>query len=439
MSEAEEIRTQILELTKRYYQAAHQRKPFVPGTSPVEYAGRVYDEKEMINAVDACLEFWLTMGRFGREFEKMFASFSGTKYAMLANSGSSANLLAISALGSHLLPDPLKAGDEVITVAASFPTTVAPIIMNGWVPVFLDVELGTYNMDCTLLEEAITAKTRAIVIAHTLGNPFDLDKVMEIAKRHDLYVVEDCCDALGSLYKGKPVGTYGDIATCSFYPAHHITMGEGGVVFTDNPLFKRIVESLRDWGRDCWCDPGKANTCGRRFTQQFGTLPLGYDHKYVYSHLGYNLKPIDVQPAIGVEQLKKLPGFIEARKRNFGLLYDGLRKYEKYLILPKATPGSDPSWFGFLISVKPDAPFTKNDLVQFLEQNKVATRMLFAGNILRQPGYLKIPHRVVGDLVNTDFVMNQTFFIGVYPGLDKERIDYTLKTFDTFFAGRNLQ
>ncbi|MEK6874473.1 MAG: lipopolysaccharide biosynthesis protein RfbH [Nanoarchaeota archaeon] len=435
----ETIRAQILELTKQFYQATQQGKVFLPGQTPVTYAGRVFDEHEIMAAVSSSLDFWLTLGPYGKQFEMKFAEFCGLKYAMLTNSGSSANLLAISALGSPLLPNPLKAGDEVITVAAGFPTTVAPIVQNNWVPVFLDIELGTYNIDVTHLEEAVSSKTRAIVVAHTLGNPYNLDVIMKIAQKYNLFVVEDMCDALGSKYDGKLVGTFGHLATVSFFPAHHMTMGEGGAVVTNDPIFKRIVESLRDWGRDCWCEPGKDNTCGKRFNWQLGKLPQGYDHKFTYSHIGYNLKPLDIQAAIGIEQLKKLPEFIRIRNQNHQTLFNALQKWSKYLILPFATPNSEPSWFGFLISIKANAPFTKADLVLYLESHKIQTRMLFAGNLLRQPAYVDIKHRVVGDLSNTDFVMTNTFFIGVYPGLDKQRIKYTIETFDAFFAERNLR
>jgi CDP-6-deoxy-D-xylo-4-hexulose-3-dehydrase len=357
---------------------------------------------------------------------------------MIVNSGSSANLVAISALTSPLLKsERLKAGDEVITVAAGFPTTVTPIIQNGLIPVFVDVDLETFNINPDLIEAAITPKTRAIALAHTLGNPFDLDRVKAIADKHNLFLVEDCCDAVGSTYNGKMVGTFGDIATTSFYPAHHITMGEGGSVLTSNPILKRAATSLRDWGRDCYCDPGCDNTCGRRFKGQYGELPEGYDHKYVYSHLGYNLKVTDMQAAVGVAQLDKLDDFIQKRKDNFKLLSEGLKKYEQYLVLPKATPKSDPSWFGFPFSIRQGAPFKRNDLANFLEENKILTRQLFAGNMIKQPAFKDVNYRVVGELTNTDYIMGNTIFIGVYPGIDSVRMDYILEVFDNFF--KNIQ
>jgi len=353
---------------------------------------------------------------------------------MLCNSGSSANLLALSALTSPKLEErALKPGDEVITVAAGFPTTINPIVQNQLTPVFLDVEMGTYNVDTTYLEEAITSKTKAIMIAHTLGNPFDLDTVMTIANKHNLWLIEDNCDAVGAKYNGRLTGSFGHLSSVSFYPAHHITMGEGGCVLTQQPQLKKLVESFRDWGRDCWCAPGVANTCGKRFDWQLGDLPEGYDHKYIYSHVGYNLKLTDMQAAVGVAQLKKLPQFLETRQRNWQQLYDGLKAFKEYLILPEATPNSEPSWFGFLLSVRPDAPFTRNELVRYLEENHVATRLLFSGNITRQPAYQHVNYRIVGELTNTDIVMNQTFWVGVYPKLTPQMIDYALSVFADFF------
>lgn len=429
-----EIRGKILELVKEYYQESSKESGFNPGKDMVPFAGRIYDEKEMVNLVDSSLDFWLTTGRYAEEFERRFAEVMHQRYCMIVNSGSSANLIAVSALTSPLLKsERLVAGDEVVTVAAGFPTTVTPLIQNGLVPVFVDVDIETFNINADLIEAAITPKTRAIVLAHTLGNPFDLDKVKEIADKYNLFLVEDCCDAVGSTYNGKMVGTFGDIATTSFYPAHHITMGEGGSVLTSNPILKRAATSLRDWGRDCYCDPGCDNTCGRRFKGQYGDLPEGYDHKYVYSHLGYNLKVTDMQAAVGVAQLDKLNDFIQKRKDNFKLLSEGLKKYEDYLILPKATPNSDPSWFGFPFSIRQGAPFKRNDLANFLENHKILTRQLFAGNMIKQPAFKDVNYRVVGELTNTDYIMGNTIFIGVYPGIDTVRMDYILEVFDNFF------
>lgn len=430
MSEqADVLRTRILELVKQYHAAAFPAQSFQLGQSAVPYAGRVFDADDLMKLVEAGLDFWLTTGRFAQEFERRFAEFFGLRYALLVNSGSSANLLALSCLTSPKLGDDrLQAGDEVITVATGFPTTVNPIIQNGLVPVFVDVQTPTYNVDVSQLEPARSDRTRAVMLAHTLGNPFDLAAVTDFVRRHNLWLIEDCCDALGGTYQGKTVGTFGDLATVSFYPAHHITMGEGGCVITDRPILQTLVESFRDWGRDCWCDPGKANTCGKRFDWQLGELPHGYDHKYTYSHIGYNLKVTDMQAAVGVAQLAKLPAFIEARRHNFQRLYNGLRDLEEHLILPQATPGAEPSWFGFPLSVRPTAPFSRNDVVAFLEQRKIATRLLFGGNLVRQPAYKDVPHRRIGDLANADFVMKQTFWIGVYPGLSDAMIDYMIES-----------
>jgi CDP-6-deoxy-D-xylo-4-hexulose-3-dehydrase len=352
------------------------------------------------------------------------------RHAMLVNSGSSANLLALSCLTSPTLGEHrLRPGDEVITVAAGFPTTVNPIIQNQLVPVFVDVNLSTYDVDVTQLEQAVSDKTSAVMLAHTLGNPFDLASLTAFARKHDLWLIEDCCDAVGATYQGKPVGTFGDLATTSFYPAHHITMGEGGCVLTNRPALKKLVESFRDWGRDCWCKPGDADTCGKRFDWQLGTLPPCYDHKYIYSHIGYNLKATDMQAAVGVAQLQKLPGFIEARRRNFRVLAEGLKDLQEFFILPQATPESDPSWFGFPIAVKPEAPWPCAEVIQFLERRKIGTRQLFGGNLTRQPAYRDVPWRVVGELPNTDFVMNNVFWIGVYPGLSEEMLAYVIATF----------
>ncbi len=421
------LRTQILDLVSEYHAEVHAPRAFIPGESPVPVSGRVYDASDLRSLVDSGLEFWLTTGRFATAFEKAFASRMGNRYAMLVNSGSSANLVAVSSLCSPLLADRrLRPGDEVITVAAGFPTTVSPIIQNGLVPVFVDVQLGTYNIDVTALEEAYSERTRAVVIAHTLGNPYDLGVVTEFVKRHQLYLIEDCCDAVGSEYGGKSVGTFGDLATTSFYPAHHITMGEGGCVLTSRSKFKRIAESIRDWGRDCYCDPGKENTCGKRFDQQFGDLPHGYDHKYVYSQLGYNLKLTDMQAAVGVAQLGHLEGFIEARRRNFALLHEGMKKHEDLFVLPEPTPNSKPSWFGFPLAVRPSAPFNRHQLVRYLEARRIGTRELFAGNLVRQPAFRDLRYRKIGDLPNSDYVMKNAFWLGVYPGITPEMIDYVL-------------
>lgn len=429
-------RKQVLDDVKNYLSSCDSRQ-FCPGKSIIPFAGRVFDSSEIVNLVDAALDTWLTTGRYAEEFEYQFSEFFGLSSCSLVNSGSSANLIALTALTSPKLEARrLEPGDEVITVAAGFPTTVNPIVQNNLVPVFVDVELGTYNICTKNLEEAITERTKAIMLAHTLGNPFDLGKIMQLVNKYDLFLIEDCCDALGSTYHGKMVGTFGDFATSSFYPAHHITMGEGGAVLTNSTEYERLVRSFRDWGRDCYCDPGASNTCGRRFEQQHGELPYGYDHKYVYSHIGYNLKLTDLQAAVGVAQLKKLPVFIEKRKHNFTRLKEGLNNYSEFLILPEATRSSDPSWFAFPITVKEDAPFTRNDIVAHLESNKIMTRMLFGGNLTRQPAYKDVKYRVFGELTNTDIVMNRNFFIGVYPGITDEMIDYILDVFDKFIRER---
>ena len=429
-SKADALRGEIIELVGRYYAAAFPESAFVPGESPVRYAGRVFDADELTHLVEAALDFWLTTGRFADKFEREFARFFGLKHAILVNSGSSANLLALSCLTSPKLGERrLKPGDEVITVATGFPTTVNPIIQNQLVPVFLDVTIPTYDVNVTQLEEAYSARTRAVMLAHTLGNPFNLDAVMKFVREHNLWLIEDCCDAVGATYHGRKVGTFGHLATVSFYPAHHITMGEGGCVLTNQSLLKTLVESFRDWGRDCWCEPGKDNTCGKRFEWQLGALPHGYDHKYIYSHLGYNLKLTDMQAAVGVAQLKKLPAFIAARQNNYQALYHGLKDLEEFFILPEATPGSVPSWFGFPIAVRPGVPFTRNEAVSFLEKRKIATRLLFGGNLVRQPAYRDVRYRTVGDLKNSDFVMNQVFWVGVYPGLSTEAIKFMVDIF----------
>ena len=431
-----ELRAKISGLVREYYDAQFADRPFDPQTHLVHYAGRVFDAEELTNLVDASLDFFLTANRYAERFEADFADYLGVSDALLVNSGSSANLVALTTLTSPRLGDRrLKPGDEVITVAAGFPTTVAPIVQNNLVPVFVDVNLGDYTAIPSQLESAIGPRTRAIMMAHTLGVPFDLGTVMTLAKQHDLWVVEDNCDALGSTYDRRLTGTFGHLASFSFYPAHHITMGEGGCVVTNDDRLARIARSFRDWGRDCYCAGGESNTCGTRFSQQFGSLPHGYDHKYVYSHIGYNLKVTDMQAAIGCAQLKKLDGFIAKRRANFDTLLAALRPYEDRLILPSPTPGSEPSWFGFLITVRKDAGFTRADLVRFLEANRVETRSLFAGNLLRHPAFQSIQHRVAHDLVNTDTIMNDTFFVGVYPGLDQPRLDHMTTVFARFFGG----
>ena len=435
------LRQEILEKVKELYKLEHEEKnkKFIPGESKITFAGRIYDEEEMVNLVDSSLDFWLTAGKYSDEFEADFADYMEQKYCLLVNSGSSANLVAFATLTSPKLGDKaLKPGDEVITVAAGFPTTVNPIIQYGITPVFVDIELETYNIKVSELEKALSDKTKAVMIAHTLGNPFNLKAVTEFCKKHDLFLVEDCCDAVGSTYDGQMVGTFGDLATVSFYPAHHMTMGEGGGVLTSNAIHHKNAMSFRDWGRDCYCGGGSDNTCGRRFSMQFGTLPYGYDHKYVYSHIGYNLKVSDMQASIGVAQLKKLSKFVQARKDNFKKLYDGLKKYEEYLILPKATENSDPSWFGFMLCTRENDKFTRLELSKYLEDNKILTRQLFAGNLLRQPAYENIKHRVVGELTNTDYVMNNGIFIGVYPGLTDEKINYMIAQFESFFKSKGL-
>jgi CDP-6-deoxy-D-xylo-4-hexulose-3-dehydrase len=431
VSRADELRDRIRGMVAEYYREAFvlTARAFVPGSTPVPISGRVFDEEELELLVESSLDFWLTTGRFAEQFEREFAKFVGVREAVLVNSGSSANLLAVAALTSQKLGDKrLRPGDEVITLAAGFPTTVNPILQNGLVPVFIDVHIPTFNVDVSYLETALSGRTRAVIFSHTLGNPFDLDAVTAFAKKHGLWLIEDCCDALGSTYRGQTVGTFGDLATVSFYPAHHITMGEGGCVLTDKPLLRTLVESFRDWGRDCWCATGNENTCGKRFDWQLGELPHGYDHKYIYSHVGYNLKATDMQAAVGVAQLKKLPAFIEARKRNFAYLKAGLKDAEEHFVLPEATPNSDPSWFGFPLLLRETAPFSRNALIEFLYGRKIGTRQLFGGNLVRQPAYAGLNYRVVGDLGTSDRVMNQAFWIGVYPGLTQAMLDYVLET-----------
>jgi CDP-6-deoxy-D-xylo-4-hexulose-3-dehydrase len=432
---AAQLRQQILDLSTRYFGEAFPAVKFKPGQSPVPVSGKVIDGDDLSSVVDSALDCWFTTGRFAEDFERKLARFVGVRCASLVNSGSSANLLAVSALTSSKLGDGrLKPGDEVITVAAGFPTTINPILQNRLVPVFVDVVLPTYEIDARQLEAARSEKTRAVVIAHTLGNVFDLDTVTAFVRKHNLWLIEDCCDALGSTWKGRQVGTFGDISTVSFYPAHHITLGEGGAVLTNRPDLQVLIESFRDWGRDCWCDPGKDNTCGKRFDWQLGSLPCGYDHKYTYSHIGYNLKATDMQAALGTSQIEKLPRFIERRKENFRYLLSALKSVEKYLLLPEATPGSDPSWFGFPIGVREDAPFSREDLIRALDAKKIGTRLLFGGNLLRQPAYEGCEHRVVGALPNTDFAMNSVFWIGVYPGLTVEMLDFVAGTILNFAA-----
>lgn len=429
----EVLKTWVLYQTKTYYEAIHkpnQTKEFVAGKSRVNYAGRVFDEKEIQYLVDSSLDFWLTYGDYSKQFEKKLAEFLGVRWAFLVNSGSSANLLAFYALTSPLLKDrQVRRGDEVITVAAGFPTTVAPIVQYGAVPVFVDMELTHFNIDPTQLEKALSPKTKAVMMAHTLGNSFNIKAVKEFCDKHNLWLIEDNCDALGSTYEGKPTGTWGDIGTSSFYPPHHMTMGEGGATYTDNPLLKKIMLSMRDWGRDCWCESGIDNTCGCRFSQSFGTLPKGYDHKYVYSHFGFNLKVSDMQAAVGCAQLEKFPSFVEKRKENYKKLYNGLKDLEE-LTLVEAQPNSDPSWFGFMMTLTGKAKFTRNELVEHLENNNIQTRNLFAGNMLRHPMFdhltKDVDYRVIGELPNTDKIMNDSFWIGLYPGMSDEALEYML-------------
>lgn len=431
-----ELRAHILDLVRQFYQAKFAGKSFDPSRDLVHYAGRVFDAEELCNLVDASLDFYLTMNRYGERFESDFADYMGLSNALLVNSGSSANLVALTALTSPRLGERrLRPGDEVVTVAAAFPTTVAPILQNQLVPVFVDVNLRDYTAIPERLAEAIGPRTRAIMMAHTLGVPFDLDTALKLVKQHDLWLIEDNCDSLGSRYHGRLTGTFGHLSTISFYPAHHMTMGEGGCVVTDDEMLARIAHSVRDWGRDCYCAGGESNTCGKRFGQQFGALPFGYDHKYVYSHIGYNLKVTDMQAAVGCAQLGKLDSFIASRKRNFDTLSEMLTPFQDRLILPAATEHSDPAWFGFVITVREDADFTRQELVKFLELNRIETRNLFSGNLLRHPAFEAIPHRVVGDLCNTDIIMNNTFFIGVYPGIEQPHLDYIESVFARFMRG----
>jgi CDP-6-deoxy-D-xylo-4-hexulose-3-dehydrase len=432
------LRAEILELVANYARRVHAPKPFVPGESFVPVSGRVFWEEEVQNLVESALDFWLTSGRFNDAFEKALSDFLAARFALTANSGSSANLLAIAALTSHLLDDhSVNPGDEVITVAAAFPTTVNPLLHYGLIPVFVDVEIPTYNIDVRQLEGAISEKTKAIVLAHTLGNPFNIDEVIRMVEKYNLWLIEDCCDALGSTYNGKSVGNFGHLSTLSFYPAHHITTGEGGAIVTNDNRFRRIVQSLRDWGRDCICPPGKDNTCGKRFDMQFGTLPVGYDHKYVYSHIGYNFKLTEMQAAVGLAQLSRIHQFIETRKQNFMYLRERLSDFEGCLILPEATPKSDPSWFGFPISLAEDIKIPREGLLSYLNEKKIGTRLLFGGNITRQPYFQGQKYRIHNGLRNTDFVMKKTFWVGIYPGLDFAMLDYVADHIERFFR-KNL-
>jgi CDP-6-deoxy-D-xylo-4-hexulose-3-dehydrase len=425
LEDADDLRRQILDLTRAYYAARWRERTFVAGESVAPVSGRVFDDDELAALVDSSLDFWLTAGRYAARFETEFARLMGVRHALLVNSGSSANLIAFSVLMDETLGERrLRPGDEVITVAAGFPTTVNPIVQNGCVPVFVDIELGTYNIDVNALEAACSSSTKAIMVAHTLGNPFNLDAMLSFARRHDLWLIEDCCDALGSTYRGRQVGSFGDLATCSFYPAHHITMGEGGAVLVNSPQLKKVAESMRDWGRDCWCDTGQDDTCGKRFGWQLGSLPFGYDHKYTYSRIGYNLKATEMQAAIGVAQLSKLAHFNAARRRNFRLLWDSLSDLQHIFLLPMPTEGSDPSWFGFPLALRSGAGLSREDLLQHLANRKIGTRLMFAGNLIHQPAYKNRSFRVAGDLTNSDFVMNHAFWIGVYPGLTPDAMHY---------------
>ncbi|MBB3187213.1 lipopolysaccharide biosynthesis protein RfbH [Microbacter margulisiae] len=430
------LRRIVINETEIYHHTRFQPMEFIPGKSKVNYAGRVFDEQEVTNAVDASLDFWLTEGRFSEAFAEKIAEFLGVEHVLLTNSGSSANLLAFSALTSEKLGDRrLKPGDEVISVAAGFPATITPIIQNGLIPVFVDVDIPTYNIDVKMIEKAISPKTRCIFLAHTLGNPFHLDVIMDLAEKYHLWVIEDNCDAFGSRYKGKYTGTFGHISTISFYPAHHITTGEGGAICTNDPQLARLIRAFRDWGRDCYCTGGENNTCGKRFTQQFGKLPVGYDHKYVYSEIGYNLKMTDIQAAIGSAQMDKLPAFCESRKANFHEWTRIFTKYSDYFLLPEATENADPAWFAFIVTLKDNVPFTRDELTRYLNSNLIETRNLFAGNITKQPGYVNKNWRIADHLDKTDYIMNNTFFLGTYPGLTKEMFDYAEEILESFLKG----
>jgi CDP-6-deoxy-D-xylo-4-hexulose-3-dehydrase len=430
----EQIREEISKLVEKFAQEVYTPKPFVPGKMMIPPAGKVIGAKELQMMVEASLDGWLTTGRFNDQFEKRLAQYLGVKHVLTTNSGSSANLLALTALTSQALGERrLKPGDEVISVAAGFPTTVNPILQNALIPVFVDVDIPTYNIDASLLEQARSDKTKAVMIAHTLGNPYNLKAVTAFTKKYNLWLVEDCCDALGSEYNGQKVGTFGDIATLSFYPAHHITMGEGGAVFTQSSELRKLIESFRDWGRDCHCKPGFDNSCGKRFSQQLGLLPFGYDHKYTYSNLGYNLKITDMQAACGLAQLERLPDFVEKRKQNFSFLKACLSPVQKFLILPEPTPGSDPSWFGFPITLREKSRIKRVELLSYLDKHKIGTRLLFAGNLTHQPYFGGMNYRISGKLTNTDRIMNQTFWIGTFPGLDKEQMQFMADKISEFF------
>jgi len=433
MSDSNKIRQEIIQKTIEYYQVKFSEKNFVPGKSKVNYAGRVFDYKELVNAVEASLDFWLTEGRFSEAFADKIADFLGLDHVLLTNSGSSANLLAFTALTSEKLGEKrLKSGDEVISVAAGFPATVTPIIQNGLIPVFVDVDIPTYNIDIEMMRKAISPKTRCIFIAHTLGNPFNIDAVMQLAKEHDLWIIEDNCDAFGSEYKGKKTGTFGHLSTISFYPAHHITTGEGGAICTNDPFLANLVRAFRDWGRDCYCAGGENNTCGKRFSQQFGNLPFGYDHKYVYSEVGYNLKMTDLQAAIGSAQMDKLPEFCSKRRENYKEWSRIFSKHSRFFILPEATAQSDPAWFAFIVTLKQNSPFTRDEITRYLNEKLIETRNLFAGNMVKQPAFVNKNWRMAEHLENTDFIMNNTFFLGTYPGLTKEMFDYVEAMLDSF-------
>ena len=435
MDQQQEIRQKIAALVDEYAQLKYTPQSFKPGETVIPPSGKVLDSAELKSMVEASLDGWLTTGRFNDAFEKKLRDFLGVKFLITTNSGSSANLLAFSALTSSKLKErAIKPGDEVIGVAAGFPTTVNPILQFGAIPVFVDVDIATHNIDVTKIEAAISPKTKAIMLAHSLGNPFNLKFILEICKKHNLWLIEDNCDSLGSRYNGQLTGTFGDIGTLSFYPAHHITMGEGGAVFTNNAELKMIIESFRDWGRDCYCQPGKDNTCGKRFCWKLGDLPEGYDHKYTYAHAGYNLKITDMQAACGLAQMDKLESFIQARKDNFKYLFDRLQSCQDFLVLPEATQNSDPSWFGFLMTIRPEADIRRVDLINYLDQNKIGTRLLFAGNLTRQPYMLGRNFRISGDLTNTDLVMNNSFWVGVYPGLSEEMLSFIADKIESFFG-----
>jgi CDP-6-deoxy-D-xylo-4-hexulose-3-dehydrase len=437
---SDQIRSEIMRLVDEYCVMAHRGKTFVAGQSDVPVSGRVFDSSDVRSLIDSALEFWLTTGRFNAAFQANLAKRIGVRYALTVNSGSSANLVAFSALTSPLLRDrAIAPGSEVITASTGFPTTVNPMMLYGMVPVFIDVDIPTYNILPETVEAAITSKTRAIMAAHTLGNPFDAMQIAAIAKRHKLFLIEDCCDALGATFHGRHVGTFGDIGTLSFYPAHHITMGEGGAAFTQNPVLRRAMETFRDWGRDCYCDPGKENTCQRRFDWQLGELPYGYDHKYIYSHMGFNLKITDMQAAVGLAQLDHLERFIQARRNNFRRLKDELQHLEEFFVFPDPTAGSEPSWFGFVLTIRETAPFTRDEIVRHLNEKRIGTRLLFGGNLVRQPYMQGRCYRVHGSLANSDRIMSQTFWIGVYPGLTDSHLDYVCETIHSYCTARSIE